>query len=143
LKLARVFYPKVTTRKSRVISSLKKNYPQDPFTIFLEFQFLRWIDELVLFRDQVAHISSINRNLEVRAAFISRCNVTTDVTKKPMEAFLKIKSGRFKTKIIPIYLPLSPDRKFKIDELLEANKLNYDEDFVLFEKYLDTVNYKP
>jgi hypothetical protein len=132
IRITKVLYPKISTRKSRLIDSLEKSYPDSKVKVFFHNAFKEWINELLKYRDYMMHLSSLNSHIVAKAFFKSS---SKQVRRSEGTISVKITGAELNPIVEPIYLPFNPDYKYKIMEQIENKDLNYDEDFYTFEDY--------
>ena len=131
-KILKIFFPKIKTRKSKIIASVSKNYPDSELKEYIIKQFEDWIKELLIYRDHIAHLSSLNSNI---VAKVSNNPSHGSISQKDGNTSISVYLESNLPEIKPIYLPLKPDYKHKIIEKLEDRDINYEEDFYIFEDY--------
>lgn len=133
IKTLKIFYPNLSTHKSKIIKNIKKTYPREEILWSLKKETESWIDQMIKYRDHIVHYATLFSNFKIKVS-----NSTGSLKISRTEGGILVSGSHTfpAQEIIYAYLPINPNYKHKIKEDLEDGEINLDDDFFSIDEYL-------
>lgn len=136
IKILKIFYPNLSTRKSKIIKNIDKKYPNVDILISLKKEIIIWIDQMIKYRDYIVHYATLFSNIKIK---VSNSTGSFKISKTSGGVVVSTSHTFPAQEIIYAYLPVNPTYKHKIKEALEDGEINLEDDFYSLDEYLKSL----